>query len=690
MSDGLFQALGVQAARGRVLQAADHEPGAPATVVLSWDAWQTTFAGDPGIVGRVIRMDGVPRTVVGVMPRGFHFRFAANAWVPLDGTDADRAVEAVGRLRSGTTLEPVQEQIGAFAQGLRSTGEMSEDDPPLLAQPLRYRMIARDVRVMAAAMVVVVSFVLLIACADVANLLIARAFARARETAVRVALGADRWRIVRQHLAEGIVVAALGGALGVALAAAAVSLFEREARSFLAYWMVFRLDFSALAFSALLVFVAASITGLLPAIQSGRASLLPSLQEGGRGGSGYRIGRVARFLVAGEVALSCALLVMAGLMGKGVLARLRTDGGFDTESLLTARFELRESTYPPEAVLDFHRAILERLGAMPGVSGAALSSYLPGVGSPTERRSIAVQGEVYSRAVDQAQAQVLFVSPDFFETTGSPLLSGRGPTWRDGGENPLAAVVNEAFVRRWMQGRNPLGALIRVTEDTAIESAAHKAPWARVVGVSSGVGVGFGEDGDGSAIYLPLAAEPQRAPFILLRASRGRDPDTLAADAQAAVQLVNAELPLFEVGALEDQIGTARAAEAVFAVLFLIFGAAGLVLAAVGLYGLLAFTVGQRTRELGVRVALGAGPARVVWQALRSGALQLGGGLLAGSILAAAAAPVLGEALRGTDPRDPLIYGSVAAVLALSGVLAAVVPVYRVLKVDVVTSLRSD
>jgi hypothetical protein len=322
---------------------------------------------------------------------------------------------------------------------------------------------------------------------------------------------------------------------------------------------------------------------------------------------------------------------------------------------------------------------------VPEVRGAALASYLPGVRSDAERSRVEVEGDVYDRPEDAPLAHVAFVSPGFFDAMGTELVAGRELSWHDGVEEPAAALVNEAFARRWLPS-GALGVRIRVGQGSGGAPDA----WATVVGIVPAVGMATGDGDDGSGVYLPVAAGAQRSPALIVRALPGTDPVSTLPAVQAAMRRLDPDRPLFDVGSLEQKIATSRAAEAVFAVLFVAFGAAGLVLAVVGLYGLLAFTVGQRSRELGVRLALGAPRWRILWLALRGGALHLLAGIVAGSLLAAATSPLMAAAIRGADPLDPAVYVTVAMVLAGTGALAALAPARRALSVDLVTSLRSE
>lgn len=678
---GVFDVMRLQPVVGRRFTASDENPAADPVALISWALWQSRFSGDPGIVGTTVRLDGTPATVVGVMPEGFRFPSDASVWIPmvppadLSPRLGEEQVEAVARLSAGASVEGLGARARAITDALRRGGEEIGPERGLAAESWRYYTLGREPRMILAAMVLLVSFVLLIACADVANLLIARALGRARDTSVRVALGASRWRIVRQHVWEAAVLATLAGAIGLGLAAAGTRAFERAMAGTLAYWMEFRLDLSVLAFCAALVLVAALVTGLLPALQSRKVDVMPALQQGGRGASGYRIGRWSRALVIGEVALSCALLVASGVMTKGALNRLGGQGNYEQETVLTARYYLRGYSGPDAE--RFHRQIVEEVRQRPGVAGAALTSALPGSLFPN-LAPFEIDGEPPEN--DARETHVLHVSPGYFQTLGSSVLAGRDLTWRDGAEEPLAALVNEAFAARWLAGREPLGARVRLEGEEA---------WATVVGVVPDLGL-VRDAAAGAGLYLPMSAMRGRSSAILVRGEPATDPLMLLPDLRAVASGLDPDLPLTETQTLAEQLRRTRVGEAGFAVLFLAFGAAGLVLAAVGLYGLLSFTVGERTRELGLRTALGAAPWRVLSRALGGGALQLAAGVLAGSAIAALAVPLLGQALLGGDPRDPRVYAWVAAVLTTAGLLAALGPARRALRVDVVRSLQGE
>ena len=688
VTPGAFRAFGTGPALGRTFVPRD-ATGSP-VVVLGWELWRARFGGDRSLLGRTVRVDGTPRTVVGVMREGFRYPSGAELWLPLDpGPSADSgeaAYLAVGRLAAGASMNAVLGRVAGLDAALRAElgGELLPGSV-VAAQSWRHKQIAPTHRRIIWVMLLVVSSVLLIACADVVNLMLARALGRSRQTAVRVALGAGRWRLLASHLAEGGALAVTGGAFGLALTLLAVRGFEATSADFLAHWMDFRIDGPVLLFGAGLVVVASLATGLVPALQSARVDLVPSLRDGDRGASSFRIGRLGGWLVAGEVALSCTLLVVAGLMVRGALTTLRTDGSYATESVLTASYELRAEAYPgADEVLAFHRRLVEHLGNRPGVLEAALTSHLPGVFAMPRR--VEIEGHAYERPEDRPTSHRVVVSPTFLDALESRLIAGRPLTWEDGRTDPPAAWVNEAFARTHLAGRDPIGARVRMVSGGAAEDE----PWLTVVGVVPSLGVDVGRDVDGTAVYLPLSGSAARSMTVVLRATHGTDPLALLTDVRASVAALDPDVALYGIDTLAGHVATTRAAEAIFAGLFLVFGAVGLLLAVVGLYGVLAFTVRRRVRELGVRVALGAGPVRVLRSALGGGLVRLASGLVVGLGLAALVAPLLGEALLGADPRDPWVYGAIGGLLALAGLAASLSPARRALGVDVMETLRAE
>ena len=689
VTPGVFAALAVPPALGRLPGDADVHADAGPVVVLSDALWRSRFGADPDVLGRRVRLDGRPHTVVGVMPPGFAFPDEAELWIPLDPTapDAPSSVEVVGRLAPGASVEALRQRAAAVTGGLRASGDEEAVRAPratLDAEPWSERAIDGDQRRMLRLMLVLVSFILVIACADVAHLFLARALARQRDAAVRLALGAGRWRVARRPLLEAALLAALGGVAGLALAAVGIRALEAGMSARLAWWMEIRLEPAVVLFATALVAAA----GVLPALRATRVDPGASLREGGRGASGGRgLTRLTGLLVAAEVALTCTLLVVAGLLTRGALRSMDTDGSFATASVLTAAYELRDDAYPTaDDVLSFHRELTDELGRRPDVAAVALVSHLPAIVSGAG--PVEVEGET-AAGVDVPRTHVVYASPGLLDALDVAPLRGRGFTWSDGATEPLAALVNEDFVRERLGGRDPLGLRLRLAA-AGTDAASTPTPWATVVGVVPALGVSNARDPDPTAVYLPLSAAPQRDPWLLVRAREEGTAAALTPAVREAVAGLDADLAIYEAGTLEEKILANRDMERLFSAVFLLYGAAGLLLAGVGLYGLMLFTVGRRVRELGIRSAMGAAPARVAWIAVRAGALQVGAGLAVGLGLAAAVAPLLGTLFMGYEPRDPVAYGVVALTLLATGVAAVLTPVRRALALDVAAVLRAE
>jgi predicted permease len=538
------------------------------------------------------------------------------------------------------------------------------------------------------AMLLVVSFLLVIACANVVHILLARALGRQRAIALRLALGAGRWRVVRQQWIDAAILACLGGAVGVGLASGGVRALAASMGHRLSWWMELRLDLEVFGFALALVTFAAFVTGLAPALHATRLGAADALASGGgpRATGGRATGRLTGALVVAEVALACTLLVLGGLLGRGALRNLELTDGIDAESVFVAGYTLRFDRYgAADAVAAFHQALLEEAAARPEVAVAAVSSHLPAIFSP--RALVELEGVVYERPEDRPTTHVVHVTPGFLDALGVAPVRGRDLTWTDGADEGAVALVNEPFVRRHMRGADPLGGRVRVG-GRAVE--AEPGDWATIVGVVPSLALDNGLDFDDTGIYLTVVDQPPRSANLLLRPTPGTAARTLASVARAVAAGVDGDVALTDVGSLRERVAATQDMERLFARMFGLFGLVGLALAGVGLYGLMAFTVGRRVRELGVRSALGARPGALVWTAVRGSTLQIGVGLVIGLGLSASLAPLLGSFFLGYDPRDPVAYGAVAVTLLLTGWMAALAPARRASSLDVAEVLRAE
>jgi predicted permease len=688
VSASVFRVLRVGPFLGRTLTTDDEAPGAPRVAVLGYSLWQARYAADRAIVGRTIRLNGVPTTVVGVMPDGFGFPIKEQLWTPLaldairttPGSKDAPAYNVVARLRDDATREAAGAELAAIGRRLAIADPKSHEGRSLAVRPFSDEMIPRDARVIFRAMLAVVSFVLLIACANVANLLLARAVSRSREIALRMALGASPASLVRQLLIESLAVAVPGGLLGLALARAGVALFTSTLSFDLAFWMRVEVDGGVLAFTTALVCLAAVAAGLAPARQAARVNVGDVLKDQTRGSSSFHLGRASRVLVVGEVALSCALLVVTGLMVKGVVTITSRYVGASPERIASGRIELREDAYPDGAARTrMFEALTTRVASEPGVTSVALASHLPG--NSAASAPVEIGGVRYDRPESVPHTRVVAISPAFFTTFGVPLLQGRVFTSGDRSGAPAVVIVNRAFAQRFFNG-DAMGRQIRLKAN---------GEWASIVGIAPLLGTvsGTGERFGGiDAVYVPLAQSDWSNVAIAARTTG--DATALVATLRRIVGELDPDVPLYQEGRLDIVLAQASVGEKLFGGLFTFFGLSALVLAVVGLVGLLAFSVGRRTRELGIRMALGGRSVAILWLVLRGGLVQLLTGLTIGLGLAAVAAPQFGEALFDQQPHDPTVYAAVALVLIVAGALAAIVPARRALGVNPMTALRAE
>ncbi len=510
MTPSIFPLIGVAPALGRALMPDDARPGADPALLIGHEVWENQFQGDPAVIGAAVRINGRPGIIVGVMPPGFGFPMAEEAWLPvaidlsaLDERGAGTGLDAVGRLRDGISIEAALEEMDGIAARIAADHPDSNEGVRAQVKPFTRRYLNEPVVVMLWTMQGAVFMVLLIACANVANLLLARAIDRSKEVAVRTALGAGRWRVVSQFLTEVLVLASIGGALGLIVAKVGVVMFNGALAGVQKpYWIEVDIDWVVLAFTSAVVVIASLVAGLVPALQVSGSNLSDVLKDESRGSSGFRMGRLSRVLVVAEVALSCGLLVGAGLMIKSVAQLSNLDLGFRTD-VFTARVGLFAADYPEvEQRRQFFADLQRRLDGLPGARGAVVTQALPGSQQSGSSR-FAVEGESYTSREDYPRASTVITGPGLFDTFEARLLQGRDFNQLDTAESLPVAVVNTSFAKRFYPGQDALGRRFRLGSDPDTND-----PWLTIVGVAPDLqmpGVGDLGDRGPEGVYLALA-----------------------------------------------------------------------------------------------------------------------------------------------------------------------------------------
>ncbi|HKG96141.1 MAG TPA: ABC transporter permease [Gemmatimonadaceae bacterium] len=682
-----FPVLGVKPAIGRAYTAQEDAPGGENVVVLGHGFWQRHFAGDPGVLGKKITLGGRPATVIGVMPAGFTFgRSTAELWAPF-GLDPSldyrkitgRYMEVVARLKPGVTPGQAHAEMKALAARLEQqfpdfNAHWSANVVPLEEQVVGG--IRRALLVLAG----VVGFVLLIACANVANLMLARAAARQREIAVRTALGASAWRVVRQMLTESVVLSIAGGALGLVLALWGTSALVAAAPAALPRVQEVTVDARVLAFTVAVSLAAGVLFGLVPAWQATRASMHATLKEGARGSSAGG-GRTRGALVISQVALSLVLLVGAGLMIKSFARLTAVSPGFDPERVLTARLSLPRSKYrTPESQVQFFDRVLERVRALPDVQAASAINWLPfaGLGSATNywvaERPVPPSGE-------HPTADIRGVDPQYFQTMKIKVLQGEPLTERETRDVRKAVVINETLARTVFPNESPLGRHIMMPWDDTLNG--------EIVGVVADARHAGLDSVVNPMIYWAQAQFPSSSMTLVVR-SRSADPMRLASAVTREVRALDPELPVADVKAMDDYLGASVARRRFSVTLLALFAGVALVLAAVGLYGVIAYGVAMRTREIGVRIALGARRPDVLRLVIREGMGLVLAGVAAGVLGALFLTRVLANLLYGVSATDPATFVSIAALLSAVALVAAYIPARRAAAVDPMVALREE
>ena len=711
-----FRILGVRPALGRDFTEADNKIGAEKTTILSHQLWQRDFGSDPNVVGQGIVVNGKPATVIGVMAPGFAFPSNEQLWVPLYSefppvprTSLKGVPPAVLGLRKrGVSLDQATSEFTAIAGRLATAyPDTNKLFKTAQIEPLIKAFTGPQISGLLWTMLAFCISILLIACVNVMNMQFARAALRAKELAIRSSLGATRARLIRQMLTESLIVASIGAAIGVGLAFNATD-FLQAATHNLAFpipaYIVFDIDRSVLAFVVGATLLSAIASGLIPAWISSRASAIEALKESGRGNTSRTISVLTRGLVVFQILVSCVLLIGSLLQLQSILHQQRLDYGYDNNAILTARMGLMDGDYPtPQARKLFYDRLIRELHASPGFENAALTNRFRMAFVPAGPARTEIEGKIYPTDADRLNVIVESVSGDYFGTLGIKLLEGRTFAEDDDDTKLPVAVVSAGFARKFFGSESAVGRRIR----TVTNNGQLFGPWRTIVGVSATVRM-FGPFNNPNAeefgFYVPFhspvlgpvqpdPASPQFA-TVVVRPRGHSSAESVATALQRVVNRVNPNQPLYFVGTARENQDSFVAQNRIIAAMFSIFGGVAVVLAAVGLYGVMSFSVNQRTQEFGIRMALGADHARILKMVLRQGAIQVALGLGLGLFLALVIS-VLGRSgiqaiLFQTNPSDPLTYFSVAAMLTVISFFATLVPARRASRVDPMVALRAE
>jgi putative ABC transport system permease protein len=708
ITDDLFKIIGVSPVLGRDFTADDNKAGAPKTAILGDKIWHRDFNADPNIVGQSVTINGKAATIIGVMPPGFEFPISEELWTPLYnewpptprgelflGANS-RAPAVMGRLKPGVTLDQADAEMVAIARNIAADNpKTNQNFTSASVLPLIKFFTPVQLRQTVWAALGAVIVVLLIACVNVMNMQFGRAALRAKELAIRGALGATRWRLVRQMLTESLVIAIFGAIAGCLLAFWGTDMFDKVVRAAPfppPYWWHFTIDGRVLTFTLAITLVATVVSGLLPAFLSSRGNPAEVMKEGGRGNSSRLVNVITRVLVVGQIALTAALLIAAMLQIKSIRNQTKLDYGYDENGVYAARLALMEAPYPTEeSRRDFFTRAVRALRNNPQFEAAAMTDRFRmtfAAGGQYE-----VDGQSYLTDRDRPRCNFESVSDGYFTTLGLKLREGRDFTIEDSDAKQPVAIVNASFARKHWGNQSAVGHQVRIF------NPGKEQPWRTIVGVVPDTLMQgpFDQQTEAAGFYMPLLGASPATQFatVLVRPRAGQRADILGPALSKAVAELDSNLPTYFPGTPAQFHNDILSGNRVIATLFSIFGIVAFILSGVGLYGVMSFSVNQRTQEFGIRMALGADALRILRMVMSQGAWQLAIGLVLGAggialLLGVVAAAALKNILFKVNALDPTIYLVVSGLLTLVAAASCFVPARRATRVNPMVALRTE
>ena len=698
ISPGFLELLRVDPILGRGFEAADEAPDAPKVLLLSHKVWSQRYGSDENVVGRQVRINAEPVTIVGVLPEEFQFPIEEELWMPLVLETGEvprgegRTLEVLARLEDDVDIDQAQTEMSLIAGRLAEAYPEHNEGVGAVVQPYLDEFIGETTRMLLGVMMTAVLLVLLMACFNVANLLLGRASRRSRELAIRTALGSGRWHAVRQVLSESLAIALIGAVLGCGLAWYATGLFAQAIEhNSPGFWVNVEFGLRGLLVALGATLLAAGVAGLLPALQATRANVTEALQDTGRGSTSFRMGWVGKALVISQVAMSAALLVGAAMTVRSIVQANSYDLQFETDNLLVARLGLFEEAYPDDASrIGFYNDLVQRLSERPEVAQVSLGTVVPtdtaiGAGGGNYERP----GEEYEKVWQMPWSRRIQVTPGYFETLKVPILAGRDFTRADHAETPSVALVNQDFAAREWPDQSPIGKSIDLWLGEEAEAEDPNAGVVEVVGLVPNLRFADFDDADDQhGVYLPIAQVTPHFTWVVIK-TQG-EPNSFSDTLRREVLALDPDLPLYFVRSMDEVLADTLFLPNLLAVMFSVFGVVALVLACVGLFGLMSFAVAQRTQEMGVRMALGASAGEVLRMVLGQGVKQTLVGLAGGLVLGLGLSKLLSSILFQVGFADLATFVTVPAVLLAVTVAATLWPALRASSVDPMVALRYE